>query len=94
MKKSDRQRLDRLAQSGCVVCRNMELGESPAAIHHLIGHQYRGLSQRASHQQTIPLCHFHHQGQQGIHTIGMRIWEQQFGTQTELLEQVNQELVW
>lgn len=93
MKKAERQRLDRLAQLGCVVCRNLDLGETPAAIHHLIGHQYRGLSQRASHDQTIPLCPHHHQGPEGIHTIGMRAWESKYGTQTELLNQVNEELM-
>ena len=92
MKKVERQHLDRVAGLGCVVCRNNDLGESPASIHHCIGHHFKGLSQRASHYETIPLCHAHHQGEFGIHAIGMRVWEDQYGSQVDLLSQVLSEV--
>ena len=92
MKKMDRTRLNQLAELGCVVCRNLGYGQSPSEIHHLIGIQYKGLSQRASHQQTIPLCPEHHRGNHGIHHMGRTPWESQYGTQESLLAQVNQEL--
>lgn len=92
MNKMDRTRLDRLAGLGCVVCRNLGYGPSPSEIHHLIGIKYKGLSQRASHQTTIPLCPEHHRGNHGIHHMGRKPWEDLYGTQDSLLEQVNEEL--
>lgn len=92
MNKSDRTRLSRLVVLGCVVCRNSGYGPTPPEIHHLIGIAHRGLSQRSSHQKTIPLCPEHHRGNEGIHGMGRRAWEAKYGTQEELLEQVNQEL--
>lgn len=92
MNKSDRTRLNALSELGCIVCRNLGHGPTPSEVHHLIGHQFKGLSQRASHQQTIPLCPEHHRGNQGIHGMGRRAWEAVYGDQSDLLEQTNQEL--
>lgn len=92
MNKLDRTRLDRLSSLGCVVCRNLGYGPTPSEIHHLIGVKYKGLSQRASHQTTIPLCPEHHRGNHGIHHMGRKAWEAIYGEQGELLEQVNMEL--
>lgn len=92
MNKADRNRLNRLSELGCVVCRNIGFGESPSEVHHLIGIQFKGLSQRASHQQTIPLCPEHHRGGHGIHHMGRKPWELAYGTQESLLDQVNREL--
>ena len=92
MNKADRNRLNRLSELGCVVCRNIGFGESPSEVHHLIGIQFKGLSQRASHQQTIPLCPEHHRGSHGIHHMGRKPWESVYGTQESLLDQVNREL--
>lgn len=92
MNKVDRTRLDLLSSLGCVVCRNLGYGPSPSEIHHLIGIQHKGLSQRSSHQKTIPLCPEHHRGNHGIHHMGRKAWEAVYGTQDSLLEQVNQEI--
>ena len=35
----------------------------------------------------IPLCHHHHQGGEGIHTLGTKIWEEKYGTQEDLLNE-------
>jgi len=32
------------------------------------------------------ICHTHHQGSQGIHHLGNRVWEEKYGTQKEMLE--------
>lgn len=92
MNKLDRTRLDLLSSLGCVVCRNLGYGPTPSEIHHLIGIAHKGLSQRSSHQKTIPLCPEHHRGNEGIHGMGRKPWEAKYGTQDELLAQVNQEL--
>jgi hypothetical protein len=67
-----------VAQIGCIVC------GQPANVHHIRAGQ--GMGQRASHFDTIPLCHHHHQGAEGIHTLGTRTWQEKYGSERELLE--------
>ena len=91
MKKSERDHLNNVASLGCVVCRNLNLGETPAEIHH-IGNGT--MSKRASNYETIPLCHFHHRtGNNGeaVHA-GRESFESNFGTEQELLRQTKSEL--
>lgn len=73
---------DKLREFGCVICR------APAAIHHC----FTGAGGRKDHDKVLPLCHYHHQGDQGIHTLSRRIWEEKYSTETELLEKVRKEL--
>ena len=72
--------LAKVAAIGCILC------SSPACCHHIRYGQ--GMGQKASHFETIPLCHFHHQGKEGIHTLGTRAWEAKYGKETDLLETV------
>ena len=84
MTKKERQiRFEALAENGCCICMR------PAEIHHLIGYKYSSLSKKADDQYTIPLCVDHHRGSQGLHHIGMRVWEDTFGTQEYLLNKIN-----
>lgn len=51
------------------------------------------MGKRASNFETIPLCHYHHQGAEGIHGMGRKAWERHFGvTELELLEEVKEAL--
>ncbi|SEO38455.1 Ref family recombination enhancement nuclease [Enterobacter sp. NFIX58] len=88
MKKADSLHLSRVAALGCIVCRNHNLGETPAEIHHIRTGQ--GTSQRADHQKSIPLCHMNHRnGGYGVAIhAGRRTWEMKHGTEAELLVQV------
>lgn len=74
--------MGRVAALGCILC------GQPATIHHLTGLQYRGKGQKASNYDIIPLCPTHHQhGGYGVAVhAGVKEWEKNFGTQTELLE--------
>lgn len=92
MKKADSLHLSRVAALGCIVCRNHNLGETPAEIHHIRTGQ--GTSQRADHRKSIPLCHMHHRnGGYGVAIhAGRKQWEKNFGTELQLLEQVQLEL--
>jgi hypothetical protein len=81
--KERKDRFDALSELGCAVC------GQPPQIHHLTGLKYRGMGQKAGDECTIPLCMNHHTGQQGIHSIGKRQWEADYGTQEELLEITN-----
>ena len=60
MNKAERAHLDRVAQLPCAVC-----GDSPVTVHHI--REGQGMSQRASHWLTVPLCPDCHQGPHGIH---------------------------
>lgn len=92
MKKAESLHLSRVAELGCIVCRNQNLGETPAEIHHIRTGQ--GTSQRADHRKSIPLCHTHHRnGGYGVAIhAGRKQWEINFGTELQLLEQVQLEL--
>ncbi|MHB0806028.1 Ref family recombination enhancement nuclease [Stutzerimonas nitrititolerans] len=88
MTKAESTHLSRVAALGCIVCRNLGYGESPAACHHIRAGQ--GMSQRASHFEVIPLCGAHHQtGGHGVAIhAGQKTWEAKYGTELELLAQV------
>lgn len=92
MKKAERQHLRRVAELGCIVCREQFCVFSPAEVHHLrIG---CGAGQRASHYRTIPLCPPHHRtGGYGVAIhAGQKMWEDIYGTEESLLGQVTREL--
>ncbi|QDL31469.1 Ref family recombination enhancement nuclease [Serratia liquefaciens] len=92
MRKDDREYLQRVAELGCVVCRNLGYGASPAEIHHL--RKGCGVGQRSSHRRAIPLCPPHHRtGGHGVAIhAGQKTWEKIYGSEEELLEQVKREL--
>jgi hypothetical protein len=92
MTKDERAHMSKVAGLGCIVCRNLGYGESPAALHHIRSGQ--GMSQRASHYQVLPLCGTHHQtGGYGVAIhCGQKEWESRYGTELELLEQVYAEI--
>tara|TARA_R100000951_G_scaffold116755_1_gene130449 strand:+ start:9965 stop:10258 length:294 start_codon:yes stop_codon:yes gene_type:complete len=84
----EKKHLEKVASFGCIACVNSGLGETPAEIHH-IGNGTMG--KRASNQEVIPLCHVHHRtGGHGVAVhAGRETWESNFGTEQELLEQMN-----
>lgn len=88
--KAEKAHLNALADIGCIVCLNLGYGKTPAEIHH-IRHGV-GIGQRNSHKNAIPLCHKHHRtGGYGIalHS-GQKAFEAKYGTEVELLAQVNE----
>ena len=85
--KADKQWMSDAASLGCVVCRNLGYGVSPALIHHL--RTDMGMSQRSPDQRSIPLCPPHHKdyGFGVSFHDGERVWQENFGTELELLAQ-------
>ena len=55
----------KVAGLGCIVCRSLGYGETPANLHHV--REGQGMSQRASDWLVVPVCKEHHQGKTGIH---------------------------
>lgn len=92
--KSDRALMGRVVALGCIVCRNKRLGHTPAECHHIrTGY---GTSQRAPHDETLPLCPVHHRtgdgtgkyrGEIGYHFNSI-VFQVRYGTEHQLLEQV------
>lgn len=58
----------RAAALGCIACRLLGYGETPANLHHV--REGQGMSQRSSDWLVVPLCWEHHQGKHGIHGVG------------------------
>lgn len=80
-------RFDALTVLGCAVCRR-DLGVySRPQIHHLRGHPWSYTGKRADDQYTIGLCAVHHtDGGHGVaYHAGAQIWEQNHGTQAQIL---------
>lgn len=61
----ERDYMGRVAALGCVVCRLLGLGPTPAQVHHV--HAGVGKAQRAGNFCTVPLCEPHHTGPRGVH---------------------------
>ena len=75
---------------GCIVCDQVGLWV-PAEPHHLT--RGEALGKRDDDLRVIPLCHHHHRGYMGIHTVIKRVWIRLFGTEEELLEKTREQLV-
>lgn len=77
----------RVVSLGCIVCRNLGHGETPAVYHHIRTGQ--GTAQRAGNGLGMPLCPMHHQG--GGYGVayhdGPRAFENLYGSELELLNQ-------
>ncbi len=83
----DKRHFSKVVEIGCICCLNNLYEGSPAEIHH-IGNGSMG--KRASNDEVIPLCHIHHRtGGYGVAVhSGRNAWEDNHGTEQELLEQV------
>lgn len=81
----------RVVAAGCIVCRNLGYGETPAEAHH-IGNGTMG--KRADNYSVIALCPNHHRyGGHGVAVhAGRKEFEARYGTERELLEQTRREL--
>lgn len=92
LNRADKKRGAKLREMGCIVCINEHGLFTPTAIHHLDGQTKEGC-----HQLTIGLCPPHHQYKDNSkpprwvsrHGDGRAQFEDAYGTEQELLEQVN-----
>jgi hypothetical protein len=76
MSKTAKTHFSRVAALGCVLCRHLGMGATPAQVHHI--REGQGMGQRANDFLTAPLCPEHHQGASGIHGMGVRAFERQY----------------
>ena len=66
--KAQKLHMQKMVEYGCMICRHFEevVDLPPCNIHHIRDKTGLGLKDK----DMIPLCHYHHQGKMGIHTIG------------------------
>lgn len=87
------ERFSRIADLGCIVCKQFYFVKSPCAIHHLVGLKYRCSGKKAKWEYTIGLCGIHHQygtkEHPAIHSHPEE-FEKRFGTQGDLLKLTNE----
>ena len=91
MTKAEKAHKAKLADMACVICERI-YGQHPGGnvtLHHL----RTGGWGKGGWDTLIPLCHNHHQGPEGIHTLGTKAWERMFDvSQRDLLNLVNERL--
>ena len=88
-KTKDRAYMGRIADLGCIVCRNAGLGVTPAQIHHI--REGQGMAQRADNFLVIPLCQDHHTGKDSIHG-DRQMFQARYGSELDLLAQTISEV--
>ena len=80
----------KVRELGCIVCWNEMQIYSPAAIHHT-----DGKTKPEAHFRVLPLCGAHHQtGGYGVALhAGKAEFERRYGTEQELMDQVQKMLI-
>lgn len=76
MTSASERHLGRVGALGCILCRHLGWGETPAQVHHL--REEQGAGQRASDFLTVPLCPEHHTGATGFHGLRAREFERRY----------------
>jgi len=86
MTKDERAYQARVRELGCLIC------ERPASLHHI--REGVGRGQKSSEYDVLPLCPDHHQhGGYGVaFHAGKKKWQDNFGTEAELLRKVKEKL--
>ena len=80
--KAEKETYRKIAELGCSLCRHLRLGETECHLHHI----RRG--GRRADSPIIGLCPYHHTGGGGIHFLGRKRFEREYGVSEEtLLEQ-------
>lgn len=85
--------MNAVAQLPCVVIIKEWHSDRPCdgyPVH--VHHAKTGAGGRKNHMLVLPLCYNHHQGKEGIHTMGRKPWQEKFGTEDELLDRVQKQL--
>lgn len=78
MTKAERAHMAKVRDLNCILCGGI------AAVHHC----ETGRGGRKNHMKVLPLCYAHHQGWDGIHTLGRKAWQAKHGTEQELMQKV------
>lgn len=84
MSAAGKRHMGRVAAAGCMLCKHLGYGHTPAEVHHV--REEQGAAQRASDFLTTGLCVEHHRGGTGIHGLGRKAFERTYKlTELDLL---------
>ena len=75
----------KVADLGCIACRNLGYEDTPAELHHV---KKGTMGKKASNYEVIPLCPHHHRTSNESYHLNPLWFTEKFGTQQELLEEV------
>ena len=78
MTKAEKAHMEKVRALGCIICGGI------AAVHHCL----TGMGGRKNHMKVIGLCYAHHQGHDGIHTLGRKAWQAKHGSEQDLMAKV------
>lgn len=85
MTKAELVHKERLAQLGCMACRRIHGPHDPGPVE--LHHLRTGGWGKDGFMTLIPLCVFHHRGNQGVHGLGTKGFEKYHGfSQQDLLD--------
>ncbi len=79
--RAQRIRWEKIRELGCIIC---------GAVYCSVHHAKTGGGGRRNHDLVFPLCYEHHQGEQGIHFISRRVWEERYGTEDYFLQKTKE----
>lgn len=90
--KAEKAHMSRVQELGCIACETLGHFGTPAEIHHIRAGQ--GVAQRASNTKVLPLCPWHHRtgGYGHAFHAGDKTWQDKFGYELDLLEEINDRL--
>lgn len=84
MTKAEKQHKQRVSELGCSVCMHIFGNHPPGEVE--LHHLRSGGWGKGDYKTLMPLCYEHHRGQFGIHGMGTKAFEKNYGiTQQELL---------
>lgn len=86
MKKAEKLHLSKVARLGCIACSKIGYEDTPAEIHHI---KKGMMGKRATNYEVVPLCPHHHRTSNESYHLNPKWFTDKFGTQEELLEEVN-----
>jgi len=78
----DKKRLEMVGAYSCMIC------GKEANVHHLAG---IGAGLKASDLLVFPVCHLHHQGEEGVHN-GIQEWEKKYKPQLQFIFEINEKI--
>jgi len=73
-----------VAELGCIACKKLGYEGTPAELHHIKSGVF---GKRSDNYSVIPLCPHHHRTSNESYHLSPIWFTEQFGTQTELLEE-------
>tara|TARA_E500000318_G_scaffold53318_1_gene49650 strand:+ start:523 stop:825 length:303 start_codon:yes stop_codon:yes gene_type:complete len=82
----EQKHMEKVASIGCIACRKLGIYDSPAEIHHI--KNFTGAGKRSSHLLVLPLCPNHHRNSNESYHHSPKKFEDRFGNQIKLLEEV------